>query len=36
MSVLRTAAQQGIDGVDWLARYAQAPDLDVVPLFIPR
>ena len=36
MSVLRTAAQQGIDGVDWLARFARAPDLAVVPLFIPR
>lgn len=33
MSVLRTAAQQGIDAVDWLARYARAPDPAVVPLF---
>lgn len=36
MSVLRTAAQQGVDAVDWLARYARAPDLAVVPLFLPR
>ena len=36
MSVLRTAAQQGVDPVDWLARFARAPDLAVVPLFIPR
>ncbi len=33
MSVLRTAAQQGIDAIDWLARYARAPDLALVPLF---
>jgi transposase len=33
-SVLRTAAQQGIDAIDWLARYARAPDLALVPLFI--
>ncbi len=33
MSVLRTAAQQGIDAIHWLARYARAPDLAVVPLF---
>ncbi|MGH9153868.1 MAG: IS66 family transposase [Acidimicrobiales bacterium] len=36
MSVLRTATQQGIDGVDWLTRFARAPDLAVVPLFISR
>jgi transposase len=33
MSVLRTAAQQGIDAIDWLTRYARAPDLALVPLF---
>ncbi|MGH8922969.1 MAG: IS66 family transposase, partial [Actinomycetes bacterium] len=33
MSVLRTATQQGIDAIDWLTRYARAPDLAVVPLF---
>lgn len=36
MSVLRTAAQQGVDAVDWLARFARAPDLAVVPLFLPE
>ena len=36
MSVLRTAAQQGIDGVEWLARFARDPHPAVVPLFIPR
>lgn len=33
MSVPRTAAQQGIDAIEWLARYARAPDLALVPLF---
>jgi transposase len=33
MSVLRTAAQQGHDAIDWLARYARAPDPTVTPLF---
>ncbi len=33
MSMLRTAAQQGTDAIDWLARYARAPDLALVPLF---
>jgi transposase len=33
MSVLRTAAQQGIDAIDYLARYARAPDPATVPLF---
>lgn len=33
MSVLRTAGQQGIDAIDWLTRYARAPDLALVPLF---
>jgi len=32
-SVLRTAAQQGIDAIDWLTRYARAPDHALVPLF---
>lgn len=36
MSVLRTAAQQGLDAVDWLAAFARAPDLAVVPLFFPE
>ena len=34
MSVLCTATQQGVDAVDWLARFARALDLAVVPLFI--
>ncbi|MGH3860106.1 IS66 family transposase [Actinokineospora sp.] len=33
MSVLRTAAQQGVDAIDWLTRYARAPDLALSPLF---
>jgi transposase len=33
MTLLRTAAQQGIDAIDWLARFARAPNLSVVPLF---
>lgn len=33
MSVLRSAAQQGIDGIDYLARYARAPDPALTPLF---
>jgi transposase len=33
MSVLRTATQQGIDAIDYLARYARAPDPTAVPLF---
>jgi transposase len=33
MSVLRTAAQQGVDAIDYLARYARAPDPAGVPLF---
>lgn len=34
MSVLRTATQQGVDAIDWLARYARAPDPAITPLFI--
>lgn len=26
MSVLRTAAQQGIDAIDWLIQFARGPD----------
>jgi transposase len=33
MSVLRTAAQQGVDAIDYLARYARAPDPATVSLF---
>jgi transposase len=33
MSVLRTAAQQGVDAIDYLARHARAPDPTSVPLF---
>lgn len=33
MSVLRTAAQQGVDTIDYLARYARAPDPACVSLF---
>lgn len=33
MSVLRTAEQQAVDVIDWLARYARAPDPTVTPLF---
>jgi transposase len=33
MSVLRTAAQQGVDIIDYLARYARGPDPATVPLF---
>jgi Transposase IS66 family len=33
MSVLRTAAQQALDEIDWLARWARAPDLTLTPLF---
>jgi transposase len=34
MSVLRTAAQQSVDAIDYLARHARAPDPASVPLFI--
>ena len=33
MSVLRTAAQQGVDAIDYLARFARAPDPTVTPFF---
>lgn len=33
MSVLRTAAQQSVDAIDYLARHARAPDPASVPLF---
>ncbi len=33
MSVLRTAAQQGVDVIDFLTRYARAPDPAATPLF---
>ena len=33
MSVLRTATQQGVDVIDYLARYARAPDPAGVQLF---
>lgn len=33
MSVLRTAAQQGVDAIDYLARYARAPDPACISLF---
>lgn len=33
MSVLRTAAQQGIDEIDFLTRYARAPNPALTPLF---
>ena len=33
MSALRTAAQQAVDEIDWLARWARAPDLALTPLF---
>lgn len=32
-SVLRTATQQGIDAIDYLARHARAPDPALTPLF---
>jgi transposase len=33
MSVLRTAAQQSVDAIDYLTRHARAPDPAAVPLF---
>ncbi|HVA09569.1 MAG TPA: hypothetical protein VNG12_22815 [Acidimicrobiales bacterium] len=33
MSVLRTAAQQGIDAIDYLDRHARAPDPASISLF---
>lgn len=33
MSVLRTAAQQGVDAIDYLSRFARAPDPTVTALF---
>lgn len=33
MTLLRTATQQGVDALDWLARFARAPNLSAVPLF---
>jgi transposase len=31
MSVLRTATQQGVDAIDYLARFARAPTPDAIP-----
>lgn len=31
MSVLRTATQQGVDAIDYLARLARAPTPDAIP-----
>jgi hypothetical protein len=33
MTVLRTAAQQGIDAIDWLAAFARAPGAGIPTLF---
>jgi transposase len=33
MTILRTAAQQGIDAIDWLAAFARAPGLSATTLF---
>jgi len=33
MTVLRTAAQQGVDGIDYLAQLARAPNPATLPLF---
>jgi hypothetical protein len=34
MSVLRTAEQHGIDGIDYLASLARAPNPTVIPALI--
>ena len=33
MTLLRTAAQQGVDGIDYLAQLARAPNPATLPLF---
>lgn len=36
MSVLRTATQQGVDAIDYLARLARAPTPDAIPSLSPE